>query len=97
MADAKSAPPGRRRHDRGGAGLLDQIISTTKQIEPDRAQELVKTSSSRRWPAPSPSIATHADIDKAAKAIDKMPAQLNAIMHDPKFSAEGSWQGCTTW
>ena len=34
-------------------------------------------------------------FDKAVAAIDaKMSAQLNAIMHDPKFlKLEGSWRG----
>ena len=44
MADAKSAaralPP---TTTEAAPGLLDQIITNTKQTEPDRAQDLVKT------------------------------------------------------
>lgn len=39
-------------------GLLDQIITNTKQTEPDRAQDLVKISSSRRSPVRSLSTVT---------------------------------------
>ena len=44
MADAKSAPEAAAATTTEAAGgLLDQIITNTKQTEPDRAQDLVKT------------------------------------------------------
>ena len=39
---ARDRPGGRRRPPRAG-GLLEQVVAATKQTEPDRAQELVKT------------------------------------------------------
>src|SRR5215470_4466409 len=44
MADAKSAPQSAAATTTEAApGLLDQILTNTKQTEPDRAQDLVKT------------------------------------------------------
>ena len=88
--------PGAATSTEAAPGLLDQIITNTKQTEPDRAQDLVKTlveqalagtvTFDRNLPR---------TIDKAIAAIDaKLSAQLNAIMHDPKFlKLEGSWRG----
>jgi type VI secretion system protein ImpC len=76
--------------------LLDQVVSATKQTEPDRAQELVKTLVEQ---ALSGTVTfdknLNRTIEKAIAAIDrKLSAQLNAIMHDPKFlRLEGSWRG----
>lgn len=77
-------------------GLLDQIITNTKQTQPDRAQELVKTLVEQ---ALSGTVTFDRNLtrtfDKAVAAIDaKLSAQLNAIIHDPKFlKLEGSWRG----
>lgn len=97
MADAKSAPqPAAATTTEAAPGLLDQIISNTKQTEPDRAQDLVKTLVEQ---ALSGTVTFDRNLtrtfDKAVKAIDaKMSEQLNAIMHDPKFlKLEGSWRG----
>jgi len=95
MADAKSAPQSAATTTEAPA-LLDQIISNTKQTEPDRAQDLVKTLVEQ---ALAGTVTFDRNLtrtfDKAIKAIDaKMSAQLNAIMHDPKFlKLEGSWRG----
>ena len=76
--------------------FLDQVVAATKQTEPDRAQELVKTLVSE---ALAGTVTFDRNlgrtIDRAVAAIDaKLSAQLNAIMHDPKFLAlEGSWRG----
>src|SRR4026207_932867 len=96
MADAKSAPQSAAATTTEAPGLLDQIISNTKQTEPDRAQDLVKTLVEQ---ALAGTVTFDRNLtrtfDKAVKAIDaKMSAQLNAIMHDPKFlKLEGSWRG----
>ncbi len=97
MADAKSAPESAAATTTEAApGLLDQIITNTKQTEPDRAQDLVKTLVEQ---ALAGTVTFDRNLtrtfDKAVKAIDvKMSAQLNAIMHDPKFlKLEGSWRG----
>jgi type VI secretion system protein ImpC len=77
-------------------GLLEQVVSATKQTEPDRAQELVKTlveqalagtvTFDRNLPR---------TIDRAIAAIDaKLSAQLNEVVHHPRFlQLEGSWRG----
>ncbi len=98
MADAKSAPQsaGATTTTEAAPGLLDQIISNTKQTEPDRAQDLVKTLVEQ---ALAGTVTFDRNLtrtfDKAVQAIDaKLSAQLNAIMHDPKFlKLEGSWRG----
>ena len=97
MADAKSAPEAAAATTTEAApGLLDQILTNTKQTEPDRAQDLVKTLVEQ---ALAGTVTFDRNLtrtfDKAVKAIDaKMSAQLNAIMHDPKFlKLEGSWRG----
>jgi type VI secretion system protein ImpC len=77
-------------------GLLEQVVAATKQTEPDRAHELVKTlveqalvgtvTFDRNLPR---------TIDKAIAAIDaKLSAQLNEVMHHKRFvQLEGSWRG----
>ncbi|MBV8188061.1 MAG: type VI secretion system contractile sheath large subunit [Alphaproteobacteria bacterium] len=76
--------------------LLDQILVNTKQTEPDRAQDLVKNLVEQ---ALAGTVTFDRNLtrtfDKAIAAIDrKLSAQLNAIMHDPKFSKlEGTWRG----
>ncbi|MBI2737810.1 MAG: type VI secretion system contractile sheath large subunit [Rhodospirillales bacterium] len=97
MADTKSAPESAAATTTEAApGLLDQIITNTKQTEPDRAQDLVKTLVEQ---ALAGTVTFDRNLtrtfDKAVKAIDaKMSAQLNAIIHDPKFlKLEGSWRG----
>ncbi|MFO1086854.1 MAG: type VI secretion system contractile sheath large subunit [Reyranellaceae bacterium] len=77
-------------------GLLDQIITNTKQTEPDRAQDLVKNLVEQ---ALAGTVTFDRNLtrtfDKAIAAIDaKLSTQLNAIMHDPKFlKLEGTWRG----
>ena len=77
-------------------GLLDQILSNTRQTEPDRAQDLVKTLVEQ---ALSGTVTFDRNLtrtfDRAIAAIDrKLSTQLNAIMHNPKFlRLEGSRRG----
>ena len=77
-------------------GLLDQILTNTKQTEPDRAQDLVKNLVEQ---ALSGTVTFDKNLtrtfDRAIAAIDrKLSTQLNAIMHDPRFlKLEGSWRG----
>jgi type VI secretion system protein ImpC len=77
-------------------GLLEQVVAATKQTEPDRAQDLVKTlveqaltgtvTFDRNLPR---------TIEQAIAVIDgKLSAQLNEVMHHPRFlQLEGSWRG----
>jgi type VI secretion system protein ImpC len=79
-----------------GLSFLDQVVSATKQTEPDRAQDLVKNLVEQ---ALAGTITFDKNltrtIEKAIAAIDqKMSVQLNAVMHNEKFSKlEGSWRG----
>ncbi len=79
-----------------GPSFLDQVVAATKQTEPDRAQELVKTLVAEALAGTVTFDRNlHLTIEKAIKATDaKISAQLNAIMHHPRFSKlEGSWRG----
>jgi type VI secretion system protein ImpC len=79
-----------------GINLLDQVVAATRQTEPDRAQELVKTLVEQ---ALSGTVTFDRNlgrtIERAIAAIDgKLSDQLNAVMHDPRFlKLEGSWRG----
>ncbi len=96
MADTKAQPQTAAAQTTEGASLLDSVVSATKQTEPDRAQDLVKTLVTE---ALSGTVTFDKNltrtIDKAIAAIDrKMSAQLNEVIHDPKFlKLEGSWRG----
>ncbi len=100
MADAAAAPaagtPAAATTTEAAPGLLDQILTNTKQTEPDRAQDLVKTLVEQ---ALSGTVTFDKNLtrtfDRAIAAIDrKLSTQLNAIMHDPKFlKLEGTWRG----
>jgi type VI secretion system protein ImpC len=78
------------------ASILDQVVAATKQTEPDRAAALVKTLVTE---ALAGTVTFERNlgltIDRAIAAIDaKLSAQLNAIMHDPRFlKLEGTWRG----
>jgi type VI secretion system protein ImpC len=79
-----------------GVSFLDQVVAATKQTEPDHAQDLVKNLVEQ---ALSGTVTFDKNLtrtfDRAIAAIDrKLSKQLNAIMHDPKFTKlEGSWRG----
>jgi len=72
------------------------VVSATKQTEPDRAQELVKTLVEQ---ALAGTITFDRNlprtIDRAIAALDaKLSSQLNEIIHNPRFlQLEGSWRG----
>lgn len=76
--------------------LLEQVLSATKQTEPDRAQDLVKNLVQQ---ALDGTVTFDRNLTRtftrAVEAIDrKLSAQLNAVMHDEKFTKlEGSWRG----
>ncbi|BAI72426.1 hypothetical protein AZL_017880 [Azospirillum sp. B510] len=79
-----------------GLSILDQAIAATKQTEPDRAQELLRTLTQE---ALAGTVTFNKNlgqtISKAIAEIDaKISKQLNAIMHHEKFQKlEGSWRG----
>jgi type VI secretion system protein ImpC len=79
-----------------GLSILDQVVAATKQTAPDQTQDLVKNLLEQ---AMAGTVTFDKNLsrtlDKAVAAIDrKLSEQLNAIMHDPKFTQlEGSWRG----
>ena len=91
-----TAPAGVSTIAAQGSSLLDQVVSATKQTEPDRAQELVRTLVEQ---ATKGTVIFDRNltrtIEGAIRAIDAaLSAQLNEIVHDPKFlKLEGSWRG----
>jgi type VI secretion system protein ImpC len=80
----------------GGLSFLDQVVSATKQTEPDHAQDLVKNLVAQ---ALDGTVVFDKNlsrtIDKAIAAIDKkLSLQLNAVMHHERFTKlEGTWRG----
>ena len=80
----------------GGLSFLDQVIGATKQTAPDQTTDLVKNLVEQ---AMSGTLTFDKNMsrtfDRAIAAIDqKLSKQLNAIMHDAKFSKlEGAWRG----
>lgn len=77
-------------------GLLEQVVAATKQTEPDRAQELVKTLVEQALTGTVTFDRTlQRTFDGAIALIDqKLSAQLNAIIHHPRFlQLEGTWRG----
>ena len=96
MSGTQATTPATETITTEGANLLEQVVAATKQTEPDRAQDLVKTLVEE---ALTGTVTFDRNLsrtfDKAIQEIDrKMSAQLNAILHDPKFTKlEGSWRG----
>ena len=96
MSGAKTEAAATSTTQESSASLLDQVVAATKQTEPDRAQDLVKTLVEQ---ALSGTVTFDKNLTRtfnaAIAAIDrKLSAQLNAIMHDPKFlKLEGTWRG----
>ncbi len=96
MSETKSGLAGATTETTEGVGLLDQVLSATKQTEPDHAQDLVKNLVQQ---ALDGTVTFDRNLTRTfARAIDaidrKLSTQLNAVMHDPKFTKlEGSWRG----
>ncbi|MBS0639395.1 MAG: type VI secretion system contractile sheath large subunit [Acetobacteraceae bacterium] len=96
MSDAQATSQAAAATTIETTSLLDQVVAATRQTEPDRAKDLVKTLVEQ---ALDGTITFDRNLtrtfDKAIKIIDqKLSAQLNVIMHDPKFlKLEGAWRG----
>jgi type VI secretion system protein ImpC len=99
MSDAKTtAQAGSSPGDAAAEApsLLEKVFAATKQTERDRAQDLVKTLVEQ---ALSGTVTFDRNLsrtfEQAIAAIDKkVSAQLNEVMHHPRFTAlEGTWRG----
>ncbi|MDB5407392.1 MAG: hypothetical protein JWL84_2304 [Rhodospirillales bacterium] len=97
MATAQKAPQsGAAPSAEVGPSLLDQAIAATKQTEPDRAQDLLRTLTEEALKGTlTYSKNLTVTLNKAIELIDqKISKQLAAIMHAPKFQQlEGTWRG----
>ncbi len=95
MSEMKSAPEAEAAVA-AAPGLLEQVVGATKQTEPDRAQDLVKTLVEQ---ALAGTVRFDRNLqrtfERAIAAIDKsLSQQLNEIIHNPRFvQLEGSWRG----
>jgi type VI secretion system protein ImpC len=96
MSESKTLAEAVPAAETEGAGLLKQLLAATRQTEPDRAQDLVRTliEEANKGTVSFDRNLT-VTIDRAIKAIDvALSDQLNDIMHDARFlKLEGSWRG----
>ena len=82
--------------EESSVSLLDQAIGATKQTEPSRAEELLKTLTEE---AMKGTVTWNKNLtvtfNEAIKGIDAaISKQLSAIMHQEKFQKlEGTWRG----
>ncbi|MFG1423609.1 type VI secretion system contractile sheath large subunit [Roseixanthobacter liquoris] len=99
MADAQTqegAAPEGAVAEAGAVSFLDQAIAATKQTDPDRTAELLRTFTREAMSGTvTYSKNLSQTINNAIKGIDaKISTQLNAIMHHPDFQKlEGTWRG----
>jgi type VI secretion system protein ImpC len=96
MSGAQTAAQGAEAATTEGVSFLDQVIGATKQTTPDQTTELMKNLVEQ---AMAGTVTFDKNLqrtfERAIAAIDrKLSDQLNAIMHDPKFTKlEGTWRG----
>ena len=96
MADTESQTQAQSAEAQGEVNLLDQAIAATKQTEPDRAKDLIKTLTEEAMTGTvSYDKNLTVTLTRAVKMIDsRMSKQLAAIMQHPKFTKlEGTWRG----
>src|SRR6185437_988705 len=96
MSGAQTASQAAATETTESASILDQVVAATKQTAPDQTQALMKTLVEQ---AMAGTVTFDKNLtrtfERAIAAIDrKLSDQLNAIMHDPKFTKlEGTWRG----
>jgi type VI secretion system protein ImpC len=96
MAEAQTEAAGAAAATAEAGSLLDQAIAATKQTEPDRAKELLKTLTEEALKGTvTYSKNLTQTFNRAISAIDEqLSKQLAAIMQHPDFQKlEGSWRG----
>jgi type VI secretion system protein ImpC len=96
MSGAQTSTSAAATETSEGLSFLDQVVAATKQTAPDQATDLVKNLVEQ---AMAGTVTFDRNLsrtfDRAIAAIDrKLSEQLNAIMHNPKFTQlEGTWRG----
>ncbi len=96
MAETETQAAGGAAATAEAGSLLDAAIAATKQTEPDRAKELLKTLTEEALKGTvTYSKNLTQTFNKAISAIDEqLSKQLAAIMQHPDFQKlEGSWRG----
>lgn len=96
MAEEQKAGAAVAEAEAGEFSLLDQMVAATKQTEPDRAQDLLKTLTEEALAGTvTYSKNLTQTFNQAIQAIDrKLSEQLAAVMHHEKFQKlEGTWRG----
>ena len=97
MSETQSAPAGgATTTTEAGPSFLDQVLGATKQTERDRAQDLIKALTEEALKGTiTYSRNLTQTFERAIAALDqKVSTQLNAVMHNERFSKlEGSWRG----
>jgi len=81
-------------------GLLEQVVAATKQTEPDRAQELVKTLVEQALTAPSPLTATCRVLStgRSPRSIRSFPpSSMQSSMIRVFCSSRAHCAGCIIW
>jgi type VI secretion system protein ImpC len=77
-------------------GLLDQIIESMPQTEPDRGKDLIKglIQEAQQGLVPIDKTVSRSIKARIAAIEEAVSKQLSEILHDPKFQKlEGSWRG----
>jgi type VI secretion system protein ImpC len=96
MSETATGPAAAPSSTAEGPSILDQVVAATRQTAPDEAQSLVKTLVEQ---ALSGTVTFDKNLtrtfERAIAAIDrKVSEQLNAVMHNPRFTQlEGTWRG----
>ena len=94
--NVETKPEGNARVETREVGLLDQVIGATRQTEPDRTAELLRTLTDEAMAGTvTYSRNLTVTLSRAIEEIDaRISNQLAAIMQSPKFTKlEGSWRG----
>jgi type VI secretion system protein ImpC len=92
----ETKPEGNARVETREVGLLDQVIGATRQTEPDRTAELMRTLTDEAMAGTvTYSRNLTVTLSRAIEEIDaRISKQLAVIMQSPKFTKiEGSWRG----
>jgi type VI secretion system protein ImpC len=96
MSETATGPAAAPSSTAEGPSILDQVVAATRQTAPDEAQSLVKTLVEQGL---SGTVTFDKNLtrtfERAIAAIDrKVSEQLNAVMHNPRFTQlEGTWRG----
>ena len=96
MSAEQLAPQRAASAETEATSLLDQAVAATKQTEPERTEELLRTLTEQALAGTvTYSRNLTVTLNQAIKLLDaKLSAQLAEVMHHPDFlKLEGTWRG----